>query len=128
MSLRITSPFIACIWEETIPKKFQMPTMGAYNSTSNSRDHVINYKTFMELQTHPNALFCKVFPTNITGTTLTWFNNLEAESTKTFYDLASLFMGRFIASVPALRKTSPLETVRQKKDETLLEYVARFNA
>lgn len=62
---------------------------------------MINYKNFMELQTHFDAFLCKVFPTTLIGAALIWFYNLEAESIKTFYDLASLFMGRFIASVSA---------------------------
>lgn len=48
-SLRTSSPFMARIQEETIPQKFQMQTIGAYNSIGNPRDHVINYKTFIEL-------------------------------------------------------------------------------
>lgn len=77
-SLRTTSPFVAYIQEETIPKMFPMPTIGAYNGTGNLSDHVINYKTFMKLQTHSDVLLCKVFPTTLIGAALTWFNNLEA--------------------------------------------------
>lgn len=50
---------------------------------------------------------------------MTWFNNLEAEIIKTFYDLANSFMGRFIASVPTQRKISYLKTVKQRRDKTL---------
>lgn len=114
----MSSPFVAHIQEETIPKKFLMPTMGAYNDTGNLRDHIINYKTFMELQTHFDALLYKVFPTTLIGIALIWFNNLEAESIQTFYDLAKSFMGRFIANVLTQRKISHLETIRQRKDET----------
>lgn len=120
-SLRTSSPFVARIQKETIPKKFLMPIMEAYNGTGNPRDHVIDYKTFMELQTHFDVLLYKVFPTTLTGTTLTWFNNLEVESIRTFGDLANSFMGRFIASILALQKTSYLEIVRQKRDESLQE-------
>lgn len=67
--------------------------MGAYNGTGNSRDHIINYKTFIELQTHSDALLYKVFSTTLTGATLTWFNNLKTESIKNFYDLANSFIG-----------------------------------
>lgn len=55
----------------------------------------------MQLQTHSDALLCKVAPTTLTGAALTWFNNLEVESIKTLYDLANTFMERFITSVPA---------------------------
>lgn len=77
-----------------------MPTMGAYNGTGNPRVHVINYKIFMELQTHVGTLLCNLFSTTLTEVALTWFNNLKVESIKNFYDLANSFMGRFIASVP----------------------------
>lgn len=43
-------------------------------------------------------------------------------------DLASVFISRFIVEVPTERKTSYLETVRQKRNESLKEYVARFNS
>ncbi|XP_021602047.1 uncharacterized protein LOC110607270 [Manihot esculenta] len=70
---------------------------------------------------------CKVFPTTLTGPARAWFNSLEAGSIQSFSDLANIFISRFIAGVPADRKTSYLETVRQKKNESLREYVARFN-
>lgn len=96
-SLRTSSPFVICVQEETIRKKFLM----LYDDTENPRDHVINYKTFMELQTHTDALLCNVFPTILTGATLMWFNNLEVESIRTFGDLANSFMGKFVASILA---------------------------
>lgn len=88
-----------------------IPTMRVCNGTGNPRDHVINYKILMDLQTHSDTLFCKVFSTTLTGAVLTWFNNMKTKSIKTFYELTSLFMDRFIASVSAQRKTSYLETV-----------------
>lgn len=77
-----------------------MPAMEAYDGIENTRDYVINYKTFMELQTHSDALLCKVFPIILTEVALTWFNNVETKSIKTFMDLANTFIGRFIASLP----------------------------
>lgn len=45
--------------------------MVAYDDIGNPRDHVINYKTFMELLTHSDFLLCKVFPTVLTRAALT---------------------------------------------------------
>ncbi|XP_021609068.1 uncharacterized protein LOC110612597 [Manihot esculenta] len=59
--------------------------------------------------------------------TRAWFNSLEAESIKSFRDLADIFISRFIAGVSAKRKTSYLETVRQRKNQSLREYVVRLN-
>ncbi|XP_021626962.1 uncharacterized protein LOC110625632 [Manihot esculenta] len=102
--------------------------MAAYDSTGNPREDVLNCKMFMELQTHSDALMCKVFPTTLTGPAWAWFNSLDAGSIKSFLDLASVFISRFIRGVPAKRKTSYLEIVRQRRNESLREYVARFNS
>ncbi|XP_021597788.1 uncharacterized protein LOC110604045 [Manihot esculenta] len=42
-------------------------------------------------------------------------------------DLAGVFINRFIAGVPTKRKTSYLKTVRQRRNKSLREYIARFN-
>ena len=126
-SLPTSSPFSKWVQQETVPKKFMMPSMAAYDGTGNPREHVMNYKTFMELQTLSDALMCKVFPTTLSGPARAWFNSLEAGSISSFGDLATRFISRFIAGVPADRKTSYLETVRQRRAESLREYFARFN-
>ncbi|XP_021603867.1 uncharacterized protein LOC110608891 [Manihot esculenta] len=125
--LPTSSPFSGWIQQETIPKKFMMPPMVTYDGAGNPREHILNYKTFMELQTLSDALMCKVFPTTLTGPARAWFNSLEAGSIKSFGDLANIFINQFIVGVPVERKTSYLETVRQRKNESLMEYVARFN-
>ncbi|XP_021598919.1 uncharacterized protein LOC110604945 [Manihot esculenta] len=102
--------------------------MAAYDETRNPREYVLNYKTFMELQTHSDALMCKVFPTTLTGPARAWFNSLEPESIKNFIDLASVFINRFIVGLPVKRKMSYLEIMRHRGNESLREYVARFNS
>lgn len=67
LMLLASSPFVMRIQLETIPKKFMMPTLVAYDKACNLQDPVLNYKTFMELQMHSDALSCKVFPTTLTG-------------------------------------------------------------
>ncbi|XP_021595168.1 uncharacterized protein LOC110602049 [Manihot esculenta] len=125
--LPTSSPFSRWIQQETIPKKFMMPPMATYDGAGNPWEHILNYKTFMELQTLLDALMCKVFPTTLTRPARAWFNSLEAGSIKSFGDLANIFISWFIAGVLDERKTSYLETVRQRKNEFLREYVARFN-
>lgn len=94
-----SSPFTKRIQLESIPKKFMMPTLAAYDRTRNPRDHVLNYKIFMELQMRSNALLCKAFPTTLIGSAQTWFNSLELGSVKIFFDLDNLFIGRLIANI-----------------------------
>lgn len=126
-NLRMSPPFVTQIQEEITLKKFPTSAMTAYDGTGNPKDHMINYKTFTKLQPHSNALLYKVFPISLTRVALTWFNNLEAESIKTFGNLENSFMGRFIASVSTQWKTNYLEMVKQRRDENLWEYVAHFN-
>lgn len=56
------------------------------------------------------------------------FQQLESGSVRNFIDLANIFISRFIAGVPAERKTSYLETIKQRRNESLKEYVAKFNS
>lgn len=44
-----------------------MLALVAYDGKGNPKDHVMNYKTFMELQMHFDASLCKVFPTTLTS-------------------------------------------------------------
>lgn len=69
-----------------------MPTLEAYDGMENPREHVLNYKTFMELQTHFDALICKVFPTTLMRLAWAWFNNLESGSIRNYVDLANEFI------------------------------------
>lgn len=41
-----SSPFTKRIWLETIPKKFMMLTLAAYDGARNPRHHMLNYKNF----------------------------------------------------------------------------------
>ncbi|XP_021631866.1 uncharacterized protein LOC110629263 [Manihot esculenta] len=82
----------------------------------------------MELQTHSNDVMCKVFPATLTRAARAWFNNLESRSIKNFIDLANIFINRFIAGVPTERKMSYLKTMHQWRNESLREYVAKFNS
>lgn len=54
-------------------------------------------------------------------------NSLKSDSIQTFIDLANSFIGWLVANVLAERKTSYLKTVRQRTNESLREYVPRFN-
>lgn len=71
---------------------------------------------------------CKVFPTILTIPDWAWFNSLRSGSIKNFIDLANVFISRFIARVPVERKISYLETVRQRRNKSLREYMARLNS
>ncbi|XP_021612896.1 uncharacterized protein LOC110615362 [Manihot esculenta] len=102
-----------------------MPNLATYDGTGNPQEHILNYKTFMELQTHSDALMYKVFPITLTGPVQVWFNSLESRSIRNFIDLANVFISRFIDGVPVERKASYLETVRQRRNESLREYIAR---
>ncbi|KAJ9186917.1 hypothetical protein P3X46_002434 [Hevea brasiliensis] len=92
----------------------------------NPKDHVINYKAFMELQTHLDALLCKVFPTTLARAVQSWFHSPEVEIIKSFLELAKTYIRSFITCMPTTRKTSFLENIKQMKGEILREYMARF--
>ena len=59
---------------------------------------------------------------------MSWFSQLPMTSIKTFSQLASHFCAHFMADKKTERNYSYLFSIKQKKDESLKDYVMRFNS
>ena len=61
------SPLIASITSHPLPSKFKMPTLDSYNGKCDPCDHIATFKTTMHLQSVPDEIMCKEFPTTLKG-------------------------------------------------------------
>ena len=66
------------------PGKIKIPNMAAFNGTSCPEEHLMAYKNLMKLYTANPALWCKFFPTTLTGVALTWYTSLPGGSIHNF--------------------------------------------
>ncbi|XP_027171603.1 uncharacterized protein LOC113771190 [Coffea eugenioides] len=83
--------------------------------------------TQIRLQTAADAIRCKTFPMFLEGKTHQWFQGLLPRSIRSFSQLAQLFAAQFVLSRAFSKSTTHLMTVQQWPEESLCEYMVRFN-
>ncbi|KAL0395330.1 UNVERIFIED_CONTAM: hypothetical protein Slati_4499200 [Sesamum latifolium] len=91
-------------------------------------EHLSRFENTALLHRYTDGIKCRVFVTMFARAAQQWFNQLPVGAIGNFQEFRSLFLHQF-ASSRKLRKTElSLFVVRQKDDESLKEYLQRFNA
>ncbi|XP_022868526.1 uncharacterized protein LOC111388096 [Olea europaea var. sylvestris] len=70
---------------------------------------------------------CKAFPQTLTNAARDWFSTLEPNSIASFSDLADKFSTFFVSSKRIRKMAASLMQLRQGQNETLREFMTRFN-
>ncbi|XP_071927065.1 uncharacterized protein [Coffea arabica] len=81
----------------------------------------------MRLQTVANEIRCKTFPMFLKGRAWLWFQGLAPGSIRNFPELAREFVAQFVFSKTYSKNAAYLMAIRQKSDESLRNFMARFN-
>ncbi|XP_057520720.1 uncharacterized protein LOC130800992 [Amaranthus tricolor] len=81
----------------------------------------------MSLGAHSDASWCKNFTLTMIGLAQTWFQCLPRGSVNSFDDLAARFMSQYAPFVRRPKQSIEMMKCRQRKKESLNEYIARFN-
>lgn len=125
------SPFADFIAMIEVPKRFSVPTMRMYDGTTDPNDHVAQYKQRMMTISIPRSMreacMCKGFGSTLTGPGLQWFIHLGNGTISSFAQLINIFNLQFASSRKMEKHVSDLHRVVQKSDESLKEFVRRFN-
>lgn len=126
------SPFVDAITLVEMLKKFVFPLMKMYDGTNDPNDHIASYKQRMFTVAIPRELrkacMCKGFGSSLVGPALQWYTNLSNNSIASFAQLTDIFVEQFASSRKLEKLSDDLYRVRQRRDESLRDYVARFNA
>nr|XP_027082472.1 uncharacterized protein LOC113704798 [Coffea arabica] len=81
----------------------------------------------MRLQTVADEIRCKTFPMFLKGRARLWFQGLAPGSIRSFSELARQFVAQFVSSKTYSKNAAHLMAIRQKPDESLRNFMARFN-
>ncbi|XP_071933618.1 uncharacterized protein [Coffea arabica] len=81
----------------------------------------------MRLQTAADALRCKTFPMFLKGKARLWFQDLTPGSIRSFAELARQFAAQLVSSKTYSKNTAHLMAIKQKPDESLKNFMTRFN-
>ncbi|XP_010696377.1 uncharacterized protein LOC104908904 [Beta vulgaris subsp. vulgaris] len=82
----------------------------------------------MLLYTDTDSLWCKVFPSMLTGLGQTWFKSITQASVFDFRQLTSTFVTHFVSNKCREKTTGELMSIKQGDSKSLKDYVGRFNA
>nr|XP_027090226.1 uncharacterized protein LOC113711261 [Coffea arabica] len=81
----------------------------------------------MRLQTAVDAVRCKTFPMFLKGKARLWFQGLAPGSIRSFPELARQFATQFVSTKTYSKNATHLMAIRQKPDESLRNFMTRFN-
>ncbi|XP_027164864.1 uncharacterized protein LOC113765011 [Coffea eugenioides] len=81
----------------------------------------------MRLQTAADEVRCKTFPMFLKGKARLWFQGLAPGSIRNFPELARQFAAQFVSSKTYSKNATHLMAIRQKPDESLRNFMTRFN-
>ncbi|XP_042951892.1 uncharacterized protein LOC122289031 [Carya illinoinensis] len=93
-------PYDAQIMAMQFPLKFKVPKVDMYNRSRDPVDHLENFKAHIMLHGFPGEIACRPFPLTLKGMARGWRHR---------------------------RPTAYMLTVKQREDENLKAYLARFN-
>ena len=108
------------------PKGFLVPKFTMYDGTSDPFDHLLHYQQLMTLDFRNNVLFCKVFPTSLHGSTLSWFHHLPQNSINSFCDVFKAFFDHYLCSACQKKNISILQNIKMQENESLRDFMKRF--
>jgi hypothetical protein len=125
--LNRSSPFTECITTVQLLEKFKVSTIQTYTGVEDPTEHLDNYKTHMDQQGTPQELACQAFPLTLSGSARDWFRKLPPSSITSFEDLGRKFITQFLVRCKRKKPSGQLMAMRQKGDESLKDYMIRFN-
>nr|XP_027093641.1 uncharacterized protein LOC113714043 [Coffea arabica] len=99
-----------------------------YDASTDPEDHLSVFLTHMRLQTTADEVRCKTFPMFLKGKARLWFQGLKPGSIRSFPELARQFAAQFVSSKVYARNATHLMSIRQRPDESLRNFMTRFNA
>ncbi|RRT69664.1 hypothetical protein B296_00027742 [Ensete ventricosum] len=120
------SPFIQEIQDTPIPQHFRLPMLEAYDGDSDPMEHVVAFWAQMVLYGTSNAIMCRAFSMTLHGIAQGWYDRLSLASIHSFDQIVKEFETNFLTSARSKLTAPSLLGMRQKEDEHLGLYLARF--
>ncbi|XP_057808514.1 uncharacterized protein LOC131022993 [Salvia miltiorrhiza] len=120
------SPFSDEILLEPLPVNYR-PVSLDYDGTTDPEAHMARFEGLASLHQYGEGIKCRIFATTLSGMAQRWFHNLKSSSIYSYGDLYLMFMRQFASSKRMGKTAISLMDVKQEPQESLREYVTRFN-
>lgn len=123
------NPFSYWVATSEFLDHFQRPRIEPYDGSKDPEDHLNNFYIQMTLHAYgaSDAIFCRSFFYTLKGPALRWFFSLPPNSISTYSQLTKKFLARFVSSKTCPKLPTTLTCLKQRGDESLEEYIDRFD-
>jgi hypothetical protein len=110
-----------------LPPKYRLPEFTKFNGSegSSSIEHVSQYLAQLGMISVSDPLWVRFFSQSLTGPAFGWYTSLGLDSIRTWKQLEEQFNIQYYSKAAEAR-IADLAQVRQKRGETVAEYIQRF--
>jgi hypothetical protein len=109
--------------------KLKLPRIEPYDGTTDPEEHLGKFHAHMLLYGFriTDGIQCRAFSCTLTGVAIRWFFSLKPYSINNFSQLSKAFLSRFVLSKTYPKLPTTLKCLKQRTDESLQDYLYRFN-
>ncbi|XP_063949875.1 uncharacterized protein LOC135152721 [Daucus carota subsp. sativus] len=108
------------------PPGRQFPKMNEFNGKGDPIDHCDKYESLMTGMGHCDIMLCKMFKTYLKGSATMWYRSLRPRSVSSYDQLKRKFLRHYSHLCRREKDTEALIHCRQRPNEELGDYLARF--
>ncbi|XP_074350611.1 uncharacterized protein LOC141689957 [Apium graveolens] len=104
----------------------QFPKMSEFSGKGDPEDHCEKYELLMIGMGHNDIILCKMFKTYLKGSASMWYKSLKPRSIESYVQLKRKFLKYYSHLCRKAKDTEALVHYRQRENEELGDYLARF--
>ncbi|XP_074377426.1 uncharacterized protein LOC141718951 [Apium graveolens] len=104
----------------------QFPKISEFNGKGDPEDHCEKYELLMVGMGHNDIMLCKMFKTYLKGSASMWYKSLKPRSIGSYEQLKRKFLKYYSHLCRKAKDTETLVHCRQRANEELGDYLARF--
>ncbi|GAU10283.1 hypothetical protein TSUD_418870, partial [Trifolium subterraneum] len=125
---RHRGPLSRRIMDIPLPRGLEKPpTLDKYDGTTDPDEHVQSVETALDYRNLRGSIKCKLFPLSLTRGASTWWRNLPPGSIDSWEELCRTFTAHFTTSRRHPKTVVSLKAIVQGPEESLRNYIERFN-
>ncbi|KAK8948482.1 hypothetical protein KSP39_PZI005424 [Platanthera zijinensis] len=125
-SLARGSPFCELVLSASVPEGFREPEMNYYVGKDDPLQHLQWFEDAVSIRPMTGAFKCRLFAITLKDKARDWFHQLPTGSIYCFEDLSRSFQLRFSTSKKRKKNPESIFLIKQRADESLAQYVDRF--
>ncbi|CAN6713089.1 unnamed protein product [Malus baccata var. baccata] len=118
-------PFTEDILKAKKPAKFTQPKFRLFECATDPIEHIYHFQQQMAIEGDDEAFLCKLFPSSLSGSSLTWFRQLKPRSIGSFTELCEAFISQYVCNRRPRKDITILFSTKQNVGESLKSYMTR---